>query len=113
MFKVMASSGHVCIKFIIQHTQYSRLIPIITSNLCTHKNKDIRRSCCEFLEDIFVKWSTHSLERHIALLQEALKKGIADADSDARIISRRLVIIFVDLLIYVISCLLCFMFWDV
>lgn len=85
----MASSGHICVRFLIQHTQYSRFIPIITNNLITHKSKDIRRSCCEFLEVILLQWSAHLLERHLSLLQDALKKGISDADPDARVISRR------------------------
>lgn len=87
--KVMASSGNICVRFLIQHTQYSRFIPIITTNLITHKSKDIRRSCCEFLEVILLQWSAHLLERHLPLILDALKKGISDADPDARVISRR------------------------
>ncbi|XP_077506653.1 CLIP-associating protein 1-like isoform X14 [Amblyomma americanum] len=32
---------------------------------------------------------THTLERHIAILQEAIKKGISDADPEARAFSRK------------------------
>ncbi|KAF5301656.1 hypothetical protein FQA39_LY10703 [Lamprigera yunnana] len=87
--KVVATAGNITVRFILQYTQNPRLIPIITSNLGTSKSKEIRRSCCEFLEIVLTLWSTHSLERHIGLLQEALKKGIADADPDARVISRK------------------------
>lgn len=76
-------------KFILQYIHSPRLIPLITSNATTSKSKDIRRSCCEFLEQILNQWPTHSLERHITLLQEAIKKGIADADPEARVSSRK------------------------
>ncbi|XP_065166997.1 CLIP-associating protein isoform X3 [Atheta coriaria] len=87
--KIMATSGHTCVRFIIQYTQSPRLIPIITSNLQNSKSKDIRRSCCEFLEVILSYWPAYPLEKHIALLQEAVKRGIGDADSEARVISRK------------------------
>ncbi|XP_071053520.1 CLIP-associating protein isoform X4 [Onthophagus taurus] len=87
--KIMATSGLTCVKFIIQYCQSPRLIPIITSNLATSKSKEIRRSCCEFLEQMLMQWPTHPLEKHIAILQDAVKKGIADADSDARVSSRK------------------------
>lgn len=87
--KVMATAGIVTIRFIIQSSHNSRLIPIFTSNAVNSKSKDIRRSCCEFLEHILTNWPSNSLERHIGLLQEALKKGIADADPEARVFSRK------------------------
>lgn len=73
----------------MQYCQCSRLVPIITQNLSNSKSKDIRRSCCEFLEQILTQWSRHSLEKHIPILQDAIKKGIADADPDARVTSRK------------------------
>ncbi|XP_069703536.1 CLIP-associating protein 1 isoform X4 [Periplaneta americana] len=86
--KVMASAGLVTVRFIIRYTHSPRLIPIITQNL-NSKSKDIRRACCEFLEQLLHSWSTHSLERHIAVLQDAIKKGIADADPEARLCARK------------------------
>ncbi|XP_059478999.1 CLIP-associating protein 1-A isoform X3 [Neocloeon triangulifer] len=87
--KVMASSGFVAVRFIISHTHVPRLIPILTNALTSSKAKEIRRACCEFLEQMMSSWPTHTLERHINILQEAIKKGIADADPDARLLSRR------------------------
>ena len=34
-------------------------------------------------------WPTHTLEKHVALIQESIKKGIADADPDARTFARK------------------------
>ncbi|KAK9875379.1 hypothetical protein WA026_007774 [Henosepilachna vigintioctopunctata] len=87
--KIMSTSSIVTIRFIIQSSHNSRLIPILTSNSATSKSKDIRRSCLEFLEYILTQWPTNSLERHIGLLQEAVKKGVSDADPDARVFSRK------------------------
>uniref|UniRef100_A0A674J0B6 Cytoplasmic linker associated protein 1 n=1 Tax=Terrapene triunguis TaxID=2587831 RepID=A0A674J0B6_9SAUR len=70
------------------HTHIPRLIPIITSN-CTSKSVAVRRRCFEFLDLLLQEWQTHSLERHISVLAETIKKGIHDADSEARIEARK------------------------
>lgn len=88
LIQIVATSGLVCVKFIIQYTQSPRLIPIIVAGLSS-KSKEIRKSCCDFLELLLTYWPTHSLEKHIAGLQEALRKGIGDADPDARVSSRK------------------------
>uniref|UniRef100_A0A674IUM4 Cytoplasmic linker associated protein 1 n=1 Tax=Terrapene triunguis TaxID=2587831 RepID=A0A674IUM4_9SAUR len=71
-----------------KHTHIPRLIPIITSN-CTSKSVAVRRRCFEFLDLLLQEWQTHSLERHISVLAETIKKGIHDADSEARIEARK------------------------
>ncbi|XP_061465133.1 CLIP-associating protein 1 isoform X9 [Rhineura floridana] len=86
--KVMATSGVVAVSLIIRHTHIPRLIPIITSN-CTSKSVAVRRRCFEFLHLLLQEWQTHSLERHISVLAETIKKGIHDADSEARIKARK------------------------
>ncbi|XP_071154260.1 CLIP-associating protein 1-A-like isoform X16 [Mytilus edulis] len=86
--KIMATSGIVCIRFILQYTHSHRLLPIITSVL-TSKSATIRRQVCEFINQILHTWPTHVLEKQIANLQDALKRGINDADTDARAFSRK------------------------
>ncbi|XP_046694733.1 CLIP-associating protein 1a isoform X12 [Silurus meridionalis] len=86
--KVMATSGVVVIRLILRHTHYPRLIPIITSN-CTSKSVAVRRRCYEFLDLLLQEWQTHTLERHVAVLTETIKKGIHDADAEARSIARK------------------------
>ncbi|XP_045563214.1 CLIP-associating protein 1 isoform X21 [Salmo salar] len=86
--KVMATSGMAAIRLILRHTHYSRLIPIITSN-CTSKSVAVRRRSYEFLELLLLEWQTHTLERHVAVLTETIKKGIHDADSEARSVARK------------------------
>ncbi|XP_034549548.1 CLIP-associating protein 1a isoform X2 [Notolabrus celidotus] len=86
--KVMATSGTAVIRLILRHTHYPRLIPIITSN-CTSKSVAVRRRCYEFLDLMLQEWHTNTLERHVAVLTETIKKGIHDADSEARSIARK------------------------
>ncbi|XP_059206511.1 CLIP-associating protein 2 isoform X25 [Centropristis striata] len=86
--KVMASSGVMAIRIIIRHTHVPRLIPLITSN-CTSKSISVRRRCYDFLDLLLQEWQTHSLERHTAVLVESIKKGIRDADSEARVEARK------------------------
>uniref|UniRef100_A0A8D2Q8N8 Cytoplasmic linker associated protein 2 n=1 Tax=Varanus komodoensis TaxID=61221 RepID=A0A8D2Q8N8_VARKO len=71
-----------------QHTHVPRLIPLITSN-CTSKSVAVRRRSFEFLDLLLQEWQTHSLERHAAVLVETIKKGIHDADAEARVEARK------------------------
>ncbi|KAL4617182.1 CLIP-associating protein 2-like [Arapaima gigas] len=86
--RVMATSGVAAIRFIIRHTHVPRLIPLITSN-CTSKSVAVRRRCYDFLDLLLQEWHTHSLEKHAAVLVESIKKGIRDADAEARMEARK------------------------
>ncbi|XP_069469272.1 CLIP-associating protein 2 isoform X21 [Ambystoma mexicanum] len=86
--KVMATSGCAAIRIIIRHTHVPRLIPLITSN-CSSKSVAVRRRCFDFLDLLLQEWQTHSLERHVAVLVETIKKGMHDADAEARVEARK------------------------
>ncbi|XP_067891006.1 CLIP-associating protein 1a isoform X2 [Heterodontus francisci] len=86
--KIIATSGIAAIRLIIRHTHFHRLIPIIASN-CASKSVAVRRRSFEFLDRLLLDWQTHSLEKHAALLAETIKKGIHDADSEARLEARK------------------------
>ncbi|KAM9334191.1 CLIP-associating protein 1-B-like [Symphorus nematophorus] len=86
--KVMATSGVAAIRLILRHTHFPRLIPIITSN-CTSKSVAVRRRCFEFLDLLLQEWQTSSLERHGTVLMETIKKGVHDADAEARSVARK------------------------
>ncbi|XP_067843226.1 CLIP-associating protein 1a [Heptranchias perlo] len=86
--KIMATSGIAAIRFIIRNTHFHRLIPIIASN-CASKSVAVRRRSFEFLDRLLLEWQTHSLEKHVALLAETIKKGIHDADSEVRLEARK------------------------
>lgn len=84
----MASAGAVAVRFILQNTHCSRFVPIITSSL-NSKSKEIRRASCEYLNSILQAWPTQMLQKHVTILQDAIKKGIADSDSEARAFARK------------------------
>ncbi|XP_045128219.1 CLIP-associating protein 2-like isoform X9 [Portunus trituberculatus] len=86
--KIMASSGIVTIRFIIQNTHHHKLIPILLRELSS-KNREIRKVLCEVLDQLVHTWPTHSMEKHIVILSESIKKGITDADPEARAFSRK------------------------
>lgn len=86
--KIMSTSAIVCIRFVIQYTHAPRMIPIICYNMSS-RDKSIRKAVCEFLDHLLHTWPTHSLEKHMGILQEAIKKGISDADPEARAYSRK------------------------
>lgn len=87
--KVISSAGTLALKYVIRYTHVPKLIPIITSNLMQSKSKDIRSNLCEILIMVFEEWPTKALEKNQLLLRDALKKGISDADAEARRHSRR------------------------
>jgi CLIP-associating protein 1/2 len=102
----MATSGIVCLRMVLNNTFSPRFLPIICQHVSS-KSKEIRRHICELLDLILHTWPTHSLERHVAIIQEAIKKGrplissnpiycqsqlvsgISDADPDARTFARK------------------------
>ncbi|XP_043252591.1 CLIP-associating protein 1-A-like isoform X1 [Colletes gigas] len=86
--KVVATAGAVAVRFILQNTHCSRYVPIIASCL-NNKSKDIRRASCEYLNLILQTWPTQILQKHVQILQDTIKKGIADSDSEARAFARK------------------------
>lgn len=88
--KVISSAGILTLKYVIRFAHVPKLLPIITSNLMQSKSKDIRSCLCEILNMVFDEWPTKALERNQLLLKDAIKKGISDADAEARRHSRRL-----------------------
>ncbi|ESN96016.1 hypothetical protein HELRODRAFT_189071 [Helobdella robusta] len=86
--KVMANSAVVCIKFLLKYIHSPRLIATIATNL-TSKSNIIRKFCCEFIWIVLSDWSKVELERQVTIFQEFVKKGLVDADADARMHARK------------------------
>uniref|UniRef100_A0A8D0ADS9 Cytoplasmic linker associated protein 1a n=1 Tax=Sander lucioperca TaxID=283035 RepID=A0A8D0ADS9_SANLU len=83
--KVIATSGMAAIRLIlrVRHPQ-GRFCVYVMVLLCP-----VSRRCYEFLDLMLQEWQTNTLERHVAVLTETIKKGIHDADSEARSIARK------------------------
>lgn len=95
--KVVATAGAVAVRFILQNTHHSRFVPIILMSL-NNKSKDIRRATCEYLHLILQSWQTSLLQKHVNIIQDGIKRGMADSDSDARAFARKYVILILLLL---------------
>lgn len=96
--KVISSAGTVALKYVIKYTHAPKLLPIITTTYSQSKSNIIRSMLCDMLCLIFEEWQTKSLERNVVTLRDTVKKGIADADNDARKNSRRFVFVVVEYL---------------
>lgn len=86
--KFISTSAIVAIRFVIQFTHSSRLIPVICNNM-GDKSKPIRKAVCESLDQLLHTWPRHCLEKHQLLLCDTIRKGINDADPEARVFARR------------------------
>ncbi|XP_056443543.1 CLIP-associating protein 1-B-like isoform X2 [Gadus chalcogrammus] len=86
--KIMATSGVAAVRIILKHTHFPRLIPVICAH-CVCKTVAIRRKCFEFLDIMLQDWQSSSLERHAAVVMDTIKKGVHDADSEARSVARK------------------------
>ena len=86
---MIASSGNIALRYVIRYTHAPKLVPIIVQNLMQSKSKDIRSALSDILVTILDEWQTKSLDKNSVILRDAIKKGTADADNDARKYSRR------------------------
>lgn len=86
--KIISSAGTIAMKYVIRYSHCPKLIPLIMSAFMQSKSKDLRSNLAEIINLIFEEWPTKALEKHQILLRDALKKGIHDADAEARRHSR-------------------------
>ncbi|CAF0708573.1 unnamed protein product [Brachionus calyciflorus] len=85
--KIMATSALISLRFIIGHTQTPKLVPFFATAI-ESKSKDIRRAGCEFINQICQTWEPNTIDKVSNQLFNSLKKGIVDADKDARAFAR-------------------------
>ncbi|KRZ79085.1 CLIP-associating protein 1-A [Trichinella papuae] len=71
-----------------ENTHAPRIVPVITGSL-ESKSKEIRRCCCDFIAMMCQQWSSHELEKNVGALQGAIRRGLSDADPEARAFSRK------------------------
>lgn len=112
--KVMSTSGVIALRYIVQNTHSQKLLPLVLAGV-ESKSKDIRRFVLKFVTNRMFKfpftfrhtfellvvilsdWNFNNLEKHGQLLHDAIKKGLSDADCDARSFARRSFTFFRDL----------------
>uniref|UniRef100_A0A672RN06 CLIP-associating protein 2-like n=1 Tax=Sinocyclocheilus grahami TaxID=75366 RepID=A0A672RN06_SINGR len=87
--KVMATSGTAAIRIIIRVRNSGVGVHYTFITEFTFFLSLSVRRCYDFLDLLLQEWQTHSLERHVAVLVDSIKKGIKDADSEARVEARK------------------------
>ena len=103
--KVISTSGAVAMRYIVNHTPASKLVPLILAG-SESKAKDIRRyerndfflhisffslsrHTYELLVILLSQWDFVYLDRHGQLIHNVIKRGLSDADADARSNARK------------------------
>ncbi|XP_031566789.1 CLIP-associating protein 1-like isoform X2 [Actinia tenebrosa] len=86
--KIMATSGDACINIILKNTHAHRLISILVSNMAS-KSSVLRRNCASKLHLVLDIWETQTIRNHVVELEDFIRKGISDADSECRATARR------------------------
>ncbi|CAF1047791.1 unnamed protein product [Rotaria sordida] len=86
--KIIATSGSVGIRYIVNNTQSTKLVPLILTGI-ESKSKDIRRHTYDLLIIMLSKWDFIYLDKHGQLIHDVIKKGLSDADADARVYARK------------------------
>ncbi|CAK1549063.1 unnamed protein product [Leptosia nina] len=87
--KVVSSAGTVCVRYIVTYVHSPRLIPVLTTNLTTHKSKEIRSTLSEVLVLVLERWPPQTIEKQQQVIHEAIRRACVDADSTARNHGRR------------------------
>ncbi|CAF1036417.1 unnamed protein product [Rotaria sordida] len=86
--KIISTSGSVGIRYIVNNTQSTKLVPLILTGI-ESKSKDIRRHTYDLLIIMLSKWDFIYLDKHGQLIHDVIKKGLSDADADARVYARK------------------------
>ncbi|XP_062519379.1 CLIP-associating protein 1-like isoform X2 [Corticium candelabrum] len=85
--KIISSSGHVCITFIVKHVHSHILIPLFT-NTVTSRSSVIRRRGAEYISQLLNTWEAKHCDRHPQEIESAISKAIVDSDPGARAAAR-------------------------
>ena len=87
--QVIAESSHICIVEVLQHTQAPKLLRQSLEVGVGDRDPRLRARCMEYTTIMLQCWSTPAIEKSIAAVDDAIRKGMTDANSDARSAARR------------------------
>ena len=65
------------------------MVPIICDQVLKSKSAMCRKRAAEYIELIFQLWELNIITKNLSMLENSIKSGINDADSDTRIFSRK------------------------
>eukprot|EP01052_Picozoa_sp_SAG31_P021904 SAG31_NODE_1718_length_7457_cov_3.659418_3_plen_532_part_00 len=87
--QVIAESCNECICATIKNTQAPRLLPKIVELGVSDKNALLRARGLHYLALILQDWSTPAIERSLDVAEDAIRRGMSDANGEARAAARR------------------------
>ena len=85
--KLLAETGHQCILALIVYVQSGKILPRLLEEIQS-KNVFVRARIAEYLVKIFEVYPENTLEKHMAVLENALVLGVSDASQETRAFSR-------------------------
>lgn len=81
--KIVSTTSLATIYLVYENVPAWRLAPPLQAQMSS-KSKEIRRAACGVLKIIFNNWPASSIQRQSTQIIDILKKGLADADLEAR-----------------------------
>jgi CLIP-associating protein 1/2 len=90
--KVMSDAGVACVRGVLRNCVSPKLAARCAEAARGDRNAKLRSAAFEWLSLALEEWGADAdtgLERHAAALEDALRAGVADADSEARAGARR------------------------
>ncbi|CAL8143600.1 unnamed protein product [Orchesella dallaii] len=85
--KVVSITGFSAILIIYESVHTHRLVPPLQTQMQS-KSKEIRRAVCSVLKVIFQCWPASIIQKQNSIVNEIMKKGLTDADPEARMLAR-------------------------
>jgi CLIP-associating protein 1/2 len=85
--KIVSLTGGSTLSLIYEFVPSFRLLPPLLTQMGS-KSKEVRRAVCSVLGLIFQTWPLPQLSKHASLMGEVLRKGLTDADAEARLSAR-------------------------
>jgi CLIP-associating protein 1/2 len=87
--QVIADAADECVSAVLRHTQAPRLLPRILEGGTADRNGRIRATCMGYLALCLQHWSEPALARAVGAMDDAIRRGFADASGEARSAARR------------------------
>ncbi|CAG7826096.1 unnamed protein product [Allacma fusca] len=86
--KVVTITGSGTISIIYEYVPSWRLIPPLQAQMNSSKSKEVRRAICSVLKIILTHWPHSTIQKQAMPFHDIMKKGLGDADADARTMAR-------------------------
>ena len=81
--KVVSELAHDCIVNAIRHTQASKCIPVMVSEL-NSKNGNVRAKISEYLAQVVSEYPETTVNKYIGCIETGIKQVLNDANKTAR-----------------------------